>query len=190
MSLLRRFVAPAILSAGIVLLSVGCGALPNAPQVTPGQVAPAQVGKVVHEEGLIGGLTDLLKGLIVKTLNLVGSLGGTVTNGRWKVVIPAGAIDGSATVYVGVQSSTSPIVQLEINPEKNSFLKPVTLTADCSSVSATLLKTYSVFWWDPVKSVWVPVPGSKVDLTKKTVTAPLYHFSKYSVGPLPGKGGW
>jgi len=131
------------------------------------------------------------KGLLVRTLNLVGSLGGSLTNGRWKVTIPANAVEGDATVAIGVLSSTSSSCQLEIMPaEKNPFRIPVTLTVNCSSVPSTTLKTYVILWFDPATSTWVPVQGSKVDLVKKTVSAPLSHFSRYSVGPLLGKAGW
>ena len=189
----RRLVAPAALLLALGILAIGCSRLPSAP-VTPTSAewsASTAGDRVAEPAGLIGGVFDLLKGLIVRTLNLVGSLGGTLTNARWMLTIPPNAVEGSATVAIGVPSSTSSSCQLEIYPlEKNHFAVPVLLTVDCRSVTSDALKTYSIFWWDPAKRVWVPVPGSKVDLTRKTVTAPLSHFSKYSVGPLQGKAGW
>jgi hypothetical protein len=38
--------------------------------------------------------------------------------------------------------------------------------------------------------MWCPVAGSRVDLVAKTVSAPLTHFSKYSVGQKTGRSGW
>jgi hypothetical protein len=172
--------------AAAASFAVGCAQLPSQPLIEP------ETSEVtVTHDGLVSGVTDLLKGLIVRTLNLVGSLGGTLTNGRWKVVIPAGAVDGSAQVGLGVLTSISPSCQLEIYPaDKNRFKVPVTLTIDCRSVPLSELKTYTIFWYNPTTRIWEPVAGSKVDLVNKTVSAPLSHFSKYAAGPVGGKAGW
>jgi hypothetical protein len=47
-----------------------------------------------------------------------------------------------------------------------------------------------IYWFDPATRRWVQVQGSQVDLVAKTVSAPLTHFSRYSVGPAGGKAGW
>lgn len=174
--------------AAAASLAVGCAQPPSQPLVDP-EAATAEVA--VTHDGVLSGVTDLLEGLIVRTLNLVGSVGGSLTNGRWKVVIPAGAVSGSAQVGIGVSSAISSSCQLEIYPaDKNSFAKPVTLTFDCSSVPLSELKTWTIFWYNPATRAWEPVAGSKVDLTKKTVSAPLFHFSSYAAGPRGGKAGW
>jgi len=168
---------------------MGCAKLPNSP-IVDSTTASAPVAHT-QQEGLIGGVVDVLKGLLVKTLNLVGSLGGSLTNGRWKVVVPANAVDGNATISLGVVTTASPGCQLEITPaDRNHFRVPVTLTIDCSGIPDTMLRNYVILWWDPARSVWVPVDGSKVDLINKTVSAPLSHFSSYSVGYRSGKAGW
>ena len=64
------------------------------------------------------------------------------------------------------------------------------LTVNCSSVPTDVLRTYVIFWYNPTTKTWVPVSGSTVNLTTKTVSAPLQHFSNYSVGPTGGKAGW
>jgi hypothetical protein len=194
----RKTVHPMYLIALLGAIVVGCSSMPTRPEVesTPAATTvTTPTGRAADGEALlgdlVGGITDLLEGLIVRTLNLVGSLGGTVSNGRFKVVIPPDAVAGNATVAIGVESSTSAVGQLEILPaEKNHFLKPVVLTIDCSRVTSTDLKNWVVLLWDPAKGRWVPVPGSKVDLKKKTISAPLYHFSRYTVGTREGKAGW
>jgi hypothetical protein len=173
--------------AAAAALAVGCARLPSQPVV---ESTGTTLRAPASESALLGGITDLLKGLLVRVLNVVGSVGGTLTNGRWKVAIPAGAIEGNATVAIGVVDAKSLTCQLEILPaEKNRFRTPVTLTMDCSNVSGDL-STYAMFWYDPAKKEWVPVPGCKVDPVKKTCSAPLSHFSLYKVGPLKGKAGW
>jgi hypothetical protein len=64
------------------------------------------------------------------------------------------------------------------------------LTVDCRAVAARDLAGYTIFWLDPSTNKWVPVQGAQVDLVAKTVSAPLAHFSRYSVGPADGKAGW
>ena len=190
MSRLKRFAIPAALAASLALMAIGCAQLPTSPVGSPA-TATAQAPGTSEQFGLIGGVIDLVKGLLFKTLNLVGSLGGSLTNGRWKVVVPPNAVEGNAAIALGVAGSDSPACQLEITPaEKNRFSVPVTLTASCKDISNTVLASYVIRWWDPVKRVWVPVEGSRVDLANKTVSAPLSHFSTYSVGPRSGRAGW
>jgi hypothetical protein len=173
--------------AGLVIIAVlGCGQLPTAPQ----SAALASAPETSQPASLLGGIVDGLVGLIVQTLNLVGSLGGILSNGRWTVSIPAGAVDGNASVSLGVSTLDSPQCALQISPaDKNHFSVPVTLTVDCRNVSSSVLATYVIRWLDPSTGQWVTVAGSKVDLTRKTVSAPLQHFSKYSVG-TDGRAGW
>lgn len=169
-------------------LAVGCVQLPSQP-IAGAVETTAEVS--VTQNGLLGGVTGLLKGLLTVTLNLVGGTGGSVINDKWRVVIPPGAVEGNATVGMGVDKSARSDVQLEILPiEKNHFLVPATLTFDCTGVSSSDLRNYTIYWYNPATRAWVEVPGSKVDLAKKTVSAPLSHFSQYSAGPKGGKAGW
>jgi len=182
-------------------LFVGCGHAPTAPQMgasASGASSPMTVARAPQPEdlSLLSGAGSLVGGvvnLLVRTLQLVGSLGGVLSNGRWTVSIPANAVDGNATVSLGVTSTTASDCQLGIAPlSLNHFSTPVTLTVDCRGVSNDVLPGYVIRWLDPSTGRWVAVAGSKVDLTAKTVSAPLQHFSQYSVGPDPdgGKAGW
>jgi len=171
-------------------LAAGCGHMPTAPTPTV-QATSGGASVAAQPDGLIGDLIGGLLKLIVRVLNLVGSLGGSLSNGRWHVDIPANAVSGNATVTLGVVSSSSPSCQLEIAPATlNHFSSPVTLTVDCRYVSSATLSTYVIYWYDPVKKVWTEVAGSRVDLANKKVSAPLQHFSSYAVGPSGGRAGW
>ncbi len=115
----------------------------------------------------------------------------TLANGRWRLDIPVGAIDGDATVAIALPRTTNAGVQLEILPvSRNQFAVPITLIADCQSAPTDELVNYAMFWYDPDAAKWVKLTDSKVDLDAKTVCAPLTHFSKYYVGPVGGKAGW
>jgi hypothetical protein len=200
-----------VMLVGLAVSGVGCGQMATSPltqtaamtsqtQSAPLNVAPADgsssptpsasssSGTALTPSLSLIGIVDAL---LVRTLSLIGSLGGTLTNGRWKVVVPPNAISGTATVSVGVTSTTSSACQLDIYPlSSNHFAVPVTLTVDCHAVPSDQLAGYTIFWYDPVANKWVPVEGAQVNLVDKTVSAPLAHFSRYAVGPADGKAGW
>ena len=185
----RKVVLPIALALAVGLV-VGCGQMPTAPTVTA-QTAASSAQQGAQSDGLIGSLVGGLLNLIVRVLHIVGSIGGSLSNGRWQVDIPAGAVNGDGTVTLATASSSSPDCQLGITPSTlNGFSKPVTLTANCSGVSSTVLSTYVIYWYNPNTKVWEEVAGSKVDLARKVVTAPLMHFSQYAVGPSGGRAGW
>lgn len=118
-----------------------------------------------------------------------GSVGGTLVSGKWKLEIPAGAFNGSATISMleAVTTDGSPTVDLSISdPALNSFRRPVWL-----SHTDSRNKDKSIYWWDPVNLVWCEVPGelvSLLDALNIELKVPLFHFSIYSV--RGGKGGW
>jgi len=187
----NRLVASLALAALVTGAAAGCGRLPTAPATTETSSSPTVVGNTAESSGLLGDLVGGLLRLVFKVLNVVGSLGGSLTNGRWRVDIPAGAIDGNATVGIGVSSSTSNQAELQITPEdKNHFSTPVRVTVSCSGVSDATLRGYVILWYNPATKLWVPVEGSTVDLASRSVSAPLQHFSLYRVGPDPNKAGW
>ena len=192
MRIIRQLLGTLLLAALVGTALWGCGRLPTAPVATApnASVGLSQSAQPQSLLGTVGTVVDGLVGLIVRVLNLVGSIGGSLSNGRWRVDIPSGAVDGNASVSLGVPTLTSPQCQLEILPlDKNHFQVPVTLTIDCRSVPTDELSTWVIYWFDPATGQWVPVSGSRVDLTKRTVSAPLLHFSKYAAGPQT-KAGW
>jgi len=198
-----------VVVVALAVSGAGCGSMATAPDMQtvahPNQVESAQLSTSPADGTAstapatsstatltpITSLVGLLNGLIVRTFDLVGAIGGTLSNGRWTVEVPSGAIDGTAKISVGVASSTSSDCQLEILPlSRNHFAVPVMLTVDCRAVPTRELAGYTIFWFDPVANKWVPVQGAQVDLVAKTVRAPLAHFSRYCVGPADGKAGW
>jgi hypothetical protein len=173
--------------------ATSCGQLPTAPpiQVLGNTAAPQ---RVVESSSLISDVTSLVgtvEHLLIKVLRIVGSLGGSLTNGRWRVDVPPNAVSGTATISIGVTSLTSPSCQLGITPDSlNHFAVPVRLTVDCRSVPLDQLQSYAIFWYDPASGTWTPVANSTVDLQARTVSAPLEHFSVYAVGPVGSRSSW
>ena len=183
----RKFAAGAwlLVLAGMI---TGCGDTATAPDLS----RDAAVDTLAGGPPPSGPAPfDRLRGLVLRTSSLPGPTGTTLSNGRWRVAVPPRAIEGDAEIAIGVSSPVSGECELEIFPEsKNKFDVPVTLTVDCSGLPDLHLKSAVIYWFDPEARNWVEVPGSSVDLANRTVSAPLDHFSRYSVGPAGGKAGW
>jgi hypothetical protein len=188
-----RSYAAGLTAALALVFVIGCSQLPTAPSAAnePTVTTAARSTEQASLLGIVGDVLNPLVKLLVRTLSIVGNLGGTLTNGRWTVTLPAGAVDGSATISVAVPGLTSPACDLGITPaDKNHFAVPARLTVDCAAVPLDQLRSYVIYWYDPSTRTWVPVAGSSVDLASKTVSAPLQHFSTYAVGPSGGRAGW
>jgi hypothetical protein len=211
----KKTIALLLLAAIAVIPAIGCMDLTTAPLTPRGEAQSATTtpsttaqsttttvhvvnGRPVENSGLIGGLIGLVGDVVTGTVNLItdtigidGSVGGTLTNGRWTVAVPPDAVTGEVSVSVTVTSLTSNRVDLSITPgSQNHFDKPVILTVDCSTMQQGQLRNLAIYWLDPSVGTWVQVDGSTVDMTHRTVSAPLQHFSTYCTGPAGGKVGW
>ena len=203
---IQRTLAILLLAAIAVIPAIGCMNLTTAP-ILPGNppvtatATHTASGRVATDSGLLDGLIDQVVGVVTSTVDSLGdivnsvtidgSVGGTLTNGRWQVSVPPDAVSGDATVGITVRNAVSNRCDLSITPvSKNYFDTPVTLTVDCSRVPAGQLRNYTIYWLDPSVGTWVQVDGASVDMTHRTVSAPLKHFSTYCTGPAGGKVGW
>jgi hypothetical protein len=207
---IQRTLAILLLAAIALIPAIGCMNLTTAP-VMPHIEAPVTAstshvsgGRVATNNGLLDGVVNDLSGLVgvvtstvdslgdvVNSVTIDGSVGGSLTNGRWQVMVPPDAVNGDATVGITVTNVTSNRCELSITPvSKNYFDTPVTLTVDCATVPAGQLRNYTIYWLDPSVGTWVQVDGATVDMTHRTVSAPLKHFSTYCTGPAGGKVGW
>lgn len=201
----------------VALAAIGCGSMPTSPIAVSNEASKsansrtegANASAIPVEEPFGSGATgdepadlppaaiDVLAAfgqggaMSARGANLPGDASGAVQIGRWRIEVPAGAVDGPARISITVPGSKSAACDLEIVPaEKNHFAVPVTLIADCHGAPPHKLMGYAIYWYNPDTQEWVRVPGSTVDLRRKTVSAPLQHFSIYMVGPAPGKSGW
>ena len=158
--------------------------------------SPAEAKKVAPEGTLTGGITSALTstlrtaGSVIAALSRVvnGTVGGALTSNNWTLEVPAGAFSGSATITMQEMNASdgSPTVDLTISdPSLNNFSNPVQLKFRTTSSDAR------VYWWDPVARVHREVPGQSVTALPSggyELSAPLYHFSEYSV--RGGRAGW
>jgi hypothetical protein len=183
----------ASLLAFVAATFVGCSQSPTAPMTS---VPPAGVSSVSPDEGSTG-LPPGPVTTVDPVFQPAGAesskwlsplLGGTVSAGQFRVVVPPGALRERALITVRQPRLDQRVVQLEVSPASaNGFIVPVLLVADCHDIDPTLLSLQTIWWWNPVAQRWDAVLNVQLNLLGRTLTAPLWHFSTYKVG---GKAGW
>jgi len=175
--------------AGMLALA-GCSNLPTKPS----GLDSSDLGTTVTS-GSSAGILGLdpqtsVTSTATTTRTIVGLLGGTVTAGDFTVVIPPGAILGTAAVTVTQPDRSHSVVQLGIAPaSSNKFLLPVLLVANARVMDRSLLAVAYISYFNPATGQWERMPASSVSLLNLTVTTPLWHFSTYRV-ESGGKAGW
>jgi hypothetical protein len=178
--------------AGMLALA-GCSNLPTKPAGLGSPDAGAAVTSGGTSSEILGlptttTTTSTLSATTTRTI--IGLLGGVVSAGDFSVVIPPGAIMGTAAVTVTQPDRLHPVVQLSIAPlSANKFQLPVLLVANARTMSPSLLSVAYLSYFNPATGQWERVSGSSVSLLNLTVTAPLWHFSTYRV-ESGGKAGW
>lgn len=113
-----------------------------------------------------------------------GLLGGTLTVGSFRVIVPPGAIKGRATITITQPDPSVLKCDLAISPPSaNQFLVPVILAAKLPS--PTLLGVDTMMWYDPSAKLWRTIPTTSDAVTCELHSA-LSHFSQYGAG----RAGW
>jgi hypothetical protein len=184
---LKVGVAALVIGAIVGALTVGCSTLPTAP------TSDANRGAGTYT--MDGGATfspptvqeDQPQPLTAsKTMN--GLLGGTVRAGKFTAVLPPGCFLGTRTVTVTQADPAKLQVELSMSGAHiQRFLTPIVLVADASDMQVKLLSQSTIAWLNPATGKWEPVLGCQVNLLGLSLSAPLWHFSTYSV---QSKAGW
>jgi hypothetical protein len=170
-----------------VVLS-GCGGLPlNAPDMDA-LVAPGPTTGWTGTPEFISTVPASAAKLPITGLSssagINGLVGGSVTCGRFRVRLPAGAFSGVGTVTMTVADTGTAVVALSISPSNlNNFKIPAALSYDPTGLGLT--DPVVIYWYDTQRKVWVSLATS-VDLATGLPTVLLTHFSSYGAG----KAGW
>ncbi len=173
----------AVCLAATALLAWGCAQAPTAV-LQPRASTPAFVRVPVSAAQRFASGSSSIDTTIID-----GAKGGTVTNGRFLLVVPPGAFQGSASLCITIPDASVMQCQLSISPpEANHFAVPVELVADYSGGNVVLPSQLATLWLDEVNQRWVEMPGSVVSPQGRTITTPLMHFSDYGIAA--GKAGW
>ena len=139
------------------------------------------VGDVLNGAvGTVLGLTDLLvctSEPYTVARKTIDSRGGTIQVGKHTLVIPRGALKQKTTITAEqIPGRTNSI---RFSPEGLRFEKPADLTMSYKNCLVVLLKKHIVYTDEKLKILEVL---RSIDLLgKRTVTAPIDHFSRYAV---------
>jgi len=184
MSLLRR--SSSMIVALLLLAGVGCTSSDTTAPLSPSaeqQAAPSfgligdLTGTVV---GTLGSVTDLLTCTpqpYAITRQTIGPKGGVISVGTHQLVIPKGALTAQTSITAEQISGSTNSVRF--SPEGLRFQQPAALTMTYSNCALVLLQKKIVYTSEQLKVLEVL---QSLDLfKKKSVTAPIDHFSRYAV---------
>ena len=188
---MRRTASRGIIACLSLLALWGCSHSPTAPFVERASDQPAFLRA---PGGTAEAFSSSGSGSASSSSTIDGLRGGIVSNGRFQLLIPPGAIAGRATVTITVPDPTVLRCELSISPpELNGFLVPVQLVADYSGTlgpgpGSPAPSDPALLWFDELNQRWVRMPGSAVSSWNNTISTPLPHFSDYGV--VGNTAGW
>lgn len=188
---LRQISLLLALAAALPLFSGGCGQSSTPDPAAPGaggsssqfflapegSLAPAALGTA----GTKGTAPSAAASPTTATVD--GSAGAVLTAGRFRLIIPPGAFEGTQTIRL--EPGTGTYVECRLYPEGLAFDVPVTLSMDLSGTTGATDRNATIYWYDPVAGSWVDVGGTYT-LVDRSVSTPLEHFSDYRAG----RAGW
>jgi hypothetical protein len=194
----RRFFSLGLVLA--LLAGVSCTAADSPMEVSQSQSGeqPSQLlgslgdgllggDGLLSGDGLVGGVlgtvsdvTDLLACSAqpyATTTQTIGPDGGTIKIGSHTLEIPRGAL--SEKTEITAEQMTGKTNSLRFSPEGLRFQKPAALTMSYKNCLLVLLPKHIVYTSEKLKILEVL---KSLDLfNKRTVSAPIDHFSRYAV---------
>lgn len=202
----RSIVLRSLTTAAAILLPLfflgGCGSDANLDPVNP---APASDGSqfYLNDGGAAGPLAlgskdgkapkdgaseaedgaSATGGAISVSATIDGAQGGVITNGRYRLIFPAGAFPGTQTITI--EDPCNGYVECHLYPEGLTFAKQVKLQVSLIGTTGMGEHGATIYWYDPVAGSWVDIGGSYA-APVQSVVARLDHFSIYR----SGRAGW
>ena len=173
---MRRFSVFALLAVLAAVLT-SCSRIPTAPstdaQLDRGSANQA-IGQVDDNPPPIQG-----QGGIVKSITLPVGVGGTLTAGRFTLVIHKNSLKMGATLTVIQPDPDVMQVEFEVTPAAaNDFQVPVQLVADCSNDPLAHVEQETLYWWD---GQWQEASSVSLDHATRSLTAHAHHLSNGKV---------
>jgi hypothetical protein len=130
--------------------------------------------------GTLGSVTDLLlcsPQPYTATTQTIGPKGGEILVGTHRLMIPEGAL--SQKTKITAEQMRGKTNSIRFSPEGLRFQKPAQLTMTYKNCAVVLLQKKIVFTTEKLKILEVL---TSLDLfKKKTVSAPIDHFSRYAL---------
>jgi hypothetical protein len=193
----RRFFTLGLALALSATVSCTAGDGPAGPQVPQPPEQPSELlgdllgGDLLSDDGLVGDVVDGTVGTLLNVTDLlvcssqpydverksIGSDGGTINVGSHTLVIPKGALRGRTTITA--EQMPGRTNSLRFSPEGLRFEKPAALTMSYRNCLLVLVKK-SIVYTDEKLNI-LEVLRSLDLFGRKSVTAPIDHFSRYAI---------
>ena len=108
------------------------------------------------------------------------STGGTLYLGEFKFYIPPGALDHDTVITITQTSDR--YIEMDFGPDGTQFDPPATMTISYATANLRNIKpaNLSISWFNTATNQWVNIGGT-VDTIAKTVSAPISHFTQYTL---------
>jgi len=179
-----------VLSLALLLL-VGVGCSSDGPTSPTSSAERTSFGLIGDLSGTVGDLTGSLVGTVGQLTDLltcspqpydvttttIGPRGGSIKVGSHRLDIPAGALSQKTTITA--EQVTGPTNSIRFSPEGLRFEQPALLTMNYDNCISLLISKRIVYTDEKLKILEVL---TSIDLfKKKTVSAPIDHFSRYAV---------
>ena len=173
----------ALFLAAMLTAGVSCT---SSDSLGPSELAAPEMAGTDQDALLLGDLVKTLTNIrllgcsvqpYVSVTKVVGTAGGTIVVGTHKLVIPAGALANSYTIRA--EQVQNRVNSVRFSPEGLRFAKPAKLTMSYGNCSP-LLVLKRVVYTDELLRILELIPSID-NLTTKTVTGDIRHFSRYAV---------
>jgi hypothetical protein len=171
----RRMVVLLAAALGLVAAS-GCS---RSPVGTSESVIQNPTFERAHPPGFSSTATAPITG----SQTIDGAVGGSLSVGSFRVDVPAGAFQGSATISITQNDPNVLVCDIGISPASaNGFAVPVTIVSELPSSTAV---NDQWLWYDASVNGWRPISSQPNSATLE-LSSQLWHFSLYGIE----RAGW
>ncbi len=173
---------------------------------------PAQTGNDVQGDSISFTINYLLREFTITDVSTVVTANGTFTDnftvesesGKAEVIITENTtgkteegeplrelwiIDIDKNPSAPSPATTTIGPQYDAGPHGSTFDQPITITLNYDPADIperARAKDLTIAWWDEDACAWVELAGSTVDTLNNIISAPVTHFSRYTIiSPVP-----
>jgi hypothetical protein len=118
------------------------------------------------------------------------SAGGTLTNGRWTLTVPANALATGAHFTLSVAGVRGAACQVQVSPAGPALASPLTLSVDCHGVPMNRMSDFVILGYDASTTLWTPVGNGNSTTRKHVVSVAIAGAGIFGAGYPDGTPGW
>ncbi len=145
------------------------------PSISASTVSDIRVARYNILDRSLMLIEDLSTSQLVKA-----STGGTLYFGEFKFYIPPGSL--AKDTIISITMTNDKYIQMDFGPDGTQFNPPAVMTVSYATANLKKIKpsSLSISWFDTTKSQWIDIGGT-VDQSTMTVSAPVTHFTEYTL---------